>query len=261
MYGAIIGDIVGSRFEFDNIKTKNFELFDSGCCYTDDTVMTCAVAAALLSTKDNNYKDLDKAAIYWMQKLGRKYNGAGYGGNFYQWINSENPQPYNSYGNGAAMRVSPCAWTDSYLAKVINNAEQVTSVTHNHPEGIKGANAIATAIYLAKEKQPKSLIYNWMNEYYNLDFTLDEIRDTYTFDETCQGSVPQALNCFFESNSFEDCIRNAISIGGDSDTIAAIAGSIGEAYYGIDESLILKARSYLDNYLLQIIDKFYTTFI
>lgn len=261
MYGAIIGDIVGSRFEFDNIKTKNFELFDSGCYYTDDTIMTCAVAAALLSTKDNNYKDLDKAAIYWMQKLGRKYNGAGYGGNFYQWINSENPQPYNSYGNGAAMRVSPCAWTDSYLVKVINNAEQVTSVTHNHPEGIKGANAVATAIYLAKEKQPKSLIYNWMKEYYNLDFTLSEIRDTYTFDETCQGSVPQALNCFFESSSFEDCIRNAISIGGDSDTIAAIAGSISEAYYGIDESLILKAKSYLDDYLLQIIDKFYTTFI
>lgn len=261
MYGAIIGDIVGSRFEFNNCKSKDFEFFSPYCYFTDDTVMTCAIAAALLSYKNTSNANLSQAATYWMQKLGRKYVDAGYGGNFYQWIQSEKPEPYNSFGNGSAMRVSPCAWTDSYLAKVINNAEQVTSVTHNHPEGIKGANAIATAIYLAKEKQPKSLIYNWMSEYYNLDFTLDEIRDTYTFDETCQNTVPQAIKCFLESDSFEDCIRNAISIGGDSDTIAAMAGSIAEGYYGIPPEMIDKARTYLDKYLLQIIDKFQNTFI
>lgn len=261
MYGAIIGDIVGSRFEFDNIKTKDFEFFDTRCHFTDDTVMTCAIAAALLTYHNVPNVKLDEAATYWMQKLGRKYIGAGYGAKFYQWIKSDNPKPYNSYGNGAAMRVSPCTWAARSLIQTDDFVEQVTSVTHSHPEGIKGAKAIATCIYLAKEDKSKPLIYNWMKEHYDMDFTLDEIRPTYTFNETCQGSVPQAIECFLESTSFEDCIRNAISIGGDSDTIAAMAGSIAEAYYGVPDWMIGEARAKLDPYLCQIIDKFDKQFI
>lgn len=262
MYGAIIGDIVGSRFEFDNIKTKDFELFAPSCHFTDDTVMTCAIMAALLTYHNVPDTNLADAATYWMQKLGRKYIGAGYGAKFYQWIKSDKPKPYNSYGNGAAMRVSPCAWVADSLAQTIDFVDSVTSITHNHPEGIAGAGAIATCIYLAREGRPKSIICNWMKEYYYMDFTLDEIRPTYTFNETCQGSVPQAIKCFLESTSFEDCIRNAISIGGDSDTIAAIAGSIAEAYYEeIPDWMIADVREKLDPYLCQIIDKFDKQFI
>lgn len=264
MYGAIIGDIVGSRFEFDNIKIKDFEFFDARCHFTDDTVMTCAIMAALLTECNVPDARLYDAAIYWMQKLGRKYIGAGYGRNFYKWIKSDNPQPYESYGNGAAMRVSPCAWAADNWIDAEENAYLVTIPTHNHKEGILGAKTISTMVYLARDPDSftdmASLRY-YAEKTYSLDFTLDEIRLTYKFNETCQGSVPQAIECFLESTSFEDCIRNAISIGGDSDTIAAIAGSIAEAYYGVPDWMIGEARAKLDPYLCQIIDKFDKQFI
>ena len=253
MYGAIIGDIVGSRFEFNNFKSKDFELFDSGCFYTDDTVMTIAVAAALVHHKKSGTK-LDTAAQYWMQRLGKQYIGVGYGARFFQWIQSDDPKPYNSWGNGSAMRVSSCGLYATSLEEAVENARLVTKVTHNHPEGIKGAEVVSSLIYLAKENKDKDYLREFANTYYTIDFTLDKIRPSYTFHESCQKSVPQAIECFLEAENFEDCIKNAISIGGDSDTIAAIAGSIAESYYGIEEELKEKARVYLDKNLIKILN-------
>lgn len=215
--------------------------------------MTIAIAAAMVQNKMSGTR-LNTAAQYWMQRLGRQYNGAGYGQRFYQWIKSDNPQPYNSWGNGSAMRVSPCGLYARTIAEAVENARLTAKVTHNHPEGIKGAEAISSLIFLAKEGKDKEYLRYYANTYYIINFTLDDIRPSYTFKESCQGSVPQAIECFLESKNFEDCIRNAISIGGDSDTIAAIAGSIAEAYYGVDEDLKKKARSYLDKGLIYLLD-------
>lgn len=232
MFGAVVGDVVGSRFEWHNIKTKDFELITPKSKFTDDTVMTIAVADALAKSKPNNYSDLSDCAIERMQYWGRKYHGAGYGRSFYSWIFSGSPVPYNSFGNGAAMRVSACG----YASRSINDAKQlsfaVTSVTHDHPESIKAAEAVSSAVYMARTGSDMDAIRAYITEnYYNIDFTLDEIRPSYRFNVSCQGSVPQAFEAFFESNGFIDAIRNAVSIGGDSDTIAAIAGSIAWAYY------------------------------
>ena len=258
MLGAIIGDIIGSRFEFHNIKTKEFTLFHPRCDFTDDSVMTLAVTCALLDSKPD-YSDLSQKAIQYMQKLGAELypNGRGYGGMFRKWLQSDNPQPYNSWGNGSAMRVSPCGWFGKDLDEVKLLSRLVTEVTHNHPEGLKGAEATAVAVFLARTGLSIDEIRDFiMENYYNVDFTLDEIRMAYFFDVSCQGSVPQALVAFFESTSYEDAIRNAISIGGDSDTIGAITGGVAEAYYGIPTYIQDMAMPYLDDNLKKVLNLF-----
>ena len=230
MLGAIIGDIAGSRFEWNNHKSKDFELLTYKCSPTDDSIMTLALSQAILVSKPD-YSDLSKNAVECMQAVGRNYPDCGYGGKFRQWIFSGNPQPYNSYGNGAAMRVSAAGFAATSLEEAKMLAKKITEVTHNHPEGLKGAEATVVAIYMARTGSSILEIRDCIDKnYYPMDFTLDGIRKQYSFDVTCQGSVPQALMAFFESTGFEDAIRNAISIGGDSDTIAAICGGVAEAY-------------------------------
>ena len=261
MLGAVLGDIAGSRFEWDNIKTKEFELFTNKCSITDDSVMTFAIAQAILEC-GGDYSDLGSKAVECMQFYGRTFPNAGYGGSFINWLYEENPLPYNSWGNGAAMRVSPCGFAAKSLDEAIMLSKKVTEVTHNHPEGIKGAEATAVAIYLAKTGSSKEEIKSYIKKhYYNIDFTLDEIREEYSFDVSCQGSVPQALEAFFEAKSYEDAIRNAISIGGDSDTLAAIAGGIAEAYFGIPDSIKLMGDKFIPDILLDILVEFKKKFM
>ena len=256
MLGTIIGDIVGSRFEWDNHKSKNFDLFTLGCSPTDDSIMSLAVAKALLASKED-WSRLSENAVKYMQEVGRDYPNCGYGGNFFYWILSDNPQPYASYGNGAAMRISAVGFVADSIEQAKYLSQAVTQVSHNHPEGIKGAEAVAIAIFLARKGYSLLEIRNYIERhYYPMDFTLDQIREAYIFDVTCQGSVPQAFQAFFESENFEDAIRNAISIGGDSDTIAAICGGLAEAYYGIPDSIRQEALSFLDERLLEIVVEF-----
>lgn len=253
MTGAIIGDIVGSRFEFNNRKSKDFTLFTPQCFFTDDTVMTLAVAKTLNKYESiTDYDDFRQTLIKSMHEVGIHYPDCGYGGRFYSWIMNRKTKPYNSYGNGSAMRVSPVGWYAKSLEEAEKLAKATAEVTHSHPEGIKGAVSVAGAIYLARTGATMAEIKEYVSRFYSIDFTLDEIRPTYGFYETCQKSVPQAFEAFFESVSFEDAIRNAISIGGDSDTIAAITGSVAEAFYGIENSLKETAVSYLDERLLKI---------
>ena len=256
MLGAVIGDIVGSRFEWDNIKVKDFEFFHPLCDFTDDSVLTFAVAKALMSSR-KDFSDLTNNSVKYLQEFGNKYPGRGYGGHFLSWLNADEPLPYNSWGNGAAMRVSACGWIGKDLEEVKHLSRLVTEVSHNHPEGIKGAEATAVAIFLARNGSEIDEIRDViMANYYNVDFTLDEIRPNYFFDVSCQGSVPQALVAFFESTDFEDAVRNAISIGGDSDTIAAITGSIAEAYYGIPEDIKSKGLNYLTDEFKNLLNEF-----
>lgn len=253
MLGAIIGDIVGSRFEWNNHRDKDFEFLTYKCFPTDDSIMSLAIAQAILVSKPN-HSDLSKNAIECMQSVGRNYPDCGYGGSFYNWMFSDNPKPYNSYGNGAAMRVSPAGFAATSLEEAKELSRLVTEVTHNHPEGIKGAEATAVAIYLAKSGSSILEIRDYINDnYYPMNFILDDIRDTYKFNETCQDTVPQALQAFFESTDFEDAIRNAISIGGDSDTLAAICGGVAEAYYGIPTDIRKHALTFLDQKLMQLL--------
>ena len=248
MIGAIIGDIVGSRFEQNNYKAKNFDMFDKNCRFTDDSIMTISLGRAFWEC-DGQYNDLSKWAIKCMQELGRLYPHCGYGGNFYRWIFSDVPQPYHSFGNGAAMRVSAAGIMATSIEEARQFSYAITKVSHDDPEGLKGAESVAVSIYLARMGYTKREIKKFIEQnYYKLDFTLGEIRENYVFDVTCQGSVPQALESFFEAQNFEDAIRNAVSIGGDSDTIAAIAGSIAEAYFGVPDTLRLKAYTYFDNH-------------
>lgn len=257
MIGAIFGDIVGSVYEFNNIKTKNFELFGKRCFFTDDTVMTVAVADALMQLAGaDDVEQFKKNLIKTMHRYGKKYPNAGYGGNFGRWLIQEDEKPYGSYGNGSAMRVSPVAWYADSLEKTIAYATASAEVTHNHPEGIKGAAVTAGAIYLARTGADMERIKKFVNGYYDMDFTIDEIRQTYYFNETCQMTVPQAMQAFFESTSFEDTIRNSIFLGGDSDTLAAIAGAVAEAYYGLTEEEKSKALSYLDDDLKRVVQMF-----
>ena len=260
MLGAIIGDIVGSRFEWNNYKGKDFDFFGSDCRFTDDTVMSLAVCDAYLKGFQYEYNG-HKILVDCMQDLGRRYPDRGYGGHFKQWLEDENPKPYGSYGNGAAMRISACGFASKTIEEVKHMSMIVTEVSHNHPESYKGAEATAAAIYLARTGNAKEDIEKYIvDNYYPLNFNLDEIRTDYEFDVSCQGSVPQALEAFFESSSFEDAIRNAISIGGDSDTIGAITGGIAEAFYGIDKELRVNAKKYLDKHLLNILTKFETRY-
>ncbi|MBM7562717.1 ADP-ribosylglycohydrolase [Fusibacter tunisiensis] len=273
MIGAIIGDIVGSRFEFNNHKSKEFEFFTDECFVTDDSIMTLAVAKALMETErafkkgeenfrlNNDYLDkLAENAVIYMQSIGRKYPNCGYGGRFGQWIFSENPCPYESYGNGAAMRISPVAEIAESVEELKALSKAVTGVSHNHVEGLKGAEATAMAIFLARTGHGKDKIRKVVSDqYYNLDFCLDDIRATYRFNETCQETVPQAIQAFLESESFEETIRNAISLGGDSDTLAAIAGSIADAYYGVPDAMVEKALEYLEDEFFEIYDEWNKT--
>lgn len=266
MIGAIVGDIAGSRFEWHNRKTKRFTLLRAKgesrhpCYFTDDTVMTLAVADAIMKWRENGggaYDALSAETVMSMQNFGRRYPHAGYGGAFKRWLKDEFPQPYNSWGNGSAMRVSACGWAGQTLDEVKALSRAVTEVTHNHPEGIKGAEATAVATFLARTgKSMDEIKAVIVRDYYPLDFTLDEIRPAYEFDVSCQGSVPQALEAFFESTSFEDAIRNAISIGGDSDTIAAITGAVAGAYYGVPEDIREKAERFLEPCLLETLHVF-----
>lgn len=256
MLGAIIGDIVGSRFEWNNYRAKDFTLLTPKCFFTDDSVMSLAICSALLKA-NSNYEHLEELTITEMQRIGRPYPNCRYGGSFRQWIYSETPKPYGSFGNGAAMRVSACGFVAQNLTQALTLATKVTAITHNHPEGIKGAHATVAAIYLARcGKTQTQIKEHIMQHYYPLNFTLDQIRPTYKFNETCQQTVPEALEAFFEAQSFEDAIRNAISIGGDSDTIAAITGGIAEAYFGIPSNLRTKAITYLDGILRPILEDF-----
>ena len=257
MLGAIIGDVVGSRFEFHNRLSRDFAFFHPDCRFTDDTVMTCAVAQALMDSRED-FSDLPERTVAAMQRIGRRYPNCGYGARFIHWMFTDDPQPYNSFGNGSAMRISPVGFAarDAEEAKLLSAA--VTVVSHNHPEGMKGAEATAVAIVLARQGRTKEEIRKAMEEYYDLGTTVTEYRDRWQGHgkEICQVSLPQALACFFEGDSYEDVIRNCISIGGDSDTIAAIAGGIAEAYDRIPEEYIKKTREILDDRLLEILDAF-----
>lgn len=256
MIGAIIGDIVGSRFEWNNNKSKDFEFLTYKCFFTDDTVMTLAVCDALMKSNGDT-KVLSEIAIKSMQYIGRQYPECGYGGSFHRWVFSNSPFPYNSYGNGAAMRVSACGYVGRSIEEVIALSRAVTEITHNHPEGIKGAEATAVAVFLARTGRSMLEIQDYIvKHYYKIGFTLDSIRDDYEFDVTCQGTVPQAMEAFFESTNFEDAIRNAISLGGDSDTLAAITGAVAEAYYGVPATLRKHALTFLDGYLMKILLEF-----
>ena len=259
MIGAFIGDIAGSVFEFNNCKTKNFEIMGRQNRFTDDSVMTAAVAeACLMYRRERDIESFRKNVIKSMRRLGRKYISAGYGGRFLQWLLDDDMEAYNSYGNGSAMRVSPVAYVADSLDEAEKLAEVSAEVTHNHPEGIKGARAVAACVYMALHGSDKHSMKEYIErEYYNIEFKLDDIREAYTFDVSCQGSVPQALEAFFEAEDFQDAIRNAISIGGDSDTIACIAGSIAGAFYGVPEELKEKAMDYIGGTeLAEIYNKF-----
>ena len=257
MIGAILGDIVGSRFEFRNHLGKEFVFFGPGCRFTDDTVMTCAVAQALMDCK-KDFSDLSEKTVAAMQRIGRQYPNCGYGARFIHWMFADDPQPYNSYGNGSAMRVSPAGFVAHDVEEAKKLSAAVTCVSHNHPEGMKGAEATAVAIVMARQGKTKEEIRAVMEQYYDLSTTVDEYREQWQGHgrEICQVSLPQALVCFLEGESYEDVIRNCISIGGDSDTIAAIAGGIAEAYYGVPEEMKARLEEYLTPQLMEIVENF-----
>ena len=246
MIGAIIGDIVGSRFEFRNHLGKEFSFFSPRCRFTDDTVMTCAVAQALMDSRED-FSDLQEKTISAMQRIGRQFPSCGYGARFIDWMFSDDPKPYNSFGNGSAMRISPAGFAARDVDEAKKLAAAVTCVSHNHPEGMKGAEAAAVAIVMARQGKTKDEIRAAMEQYYDLSVSVDEYRRRWLGHgrEICQVSLPQALTCFFEGGSYEDVIRNCISIGGDSDTIAAIAGGIAEAYYGVPDDIRARVWDYL----------------
>jgi ADP-ribosylglycohydrolase len=250
MLGAIAGDIIGSVYEARPIKSKDFPLFHPACRFTDDSVLTVAVARAILD--GTSYRD-----SVW--ELGRQYPNAGYGGSFIHWLDSPAKQPYNSWGNGSAMRVSPVGFAFDTVDEVLEEAEASAAITHDHPEGIKGAQAVALSVFLARTEKDKAGIKREVVRRfgYDLERSLDAIRPRYSFDVSCQGSVPESIIAFLESDSYEDAVRNAISLGGDADTQACIAGSIAEAYYGpLEPAIMTEVRARLTPDLLSIADRF-----
>ena len=258
MYGAILGDIIGSPYEFDRGgKTKDFPLFCRESEFTDDTVMTLAVAEAFLDAAEDA-NALRSRLVQSMQKWGHRYPHAGYGVRFSIWLGKPNPLPYNSFGNGSAMRVSPVAWLFDDLPTVRRMAALSAEVTHNHPEGIKGAEATAAVIFLGRTGHSKAQIKAYVEtEFgYDLSRTCDEIRPGYHHVESCQETVPEAITAFLEGEDFEDVIRTAVSLGGDCDTLTAIAGSMAEGFYGVPEDLKAACRARLPENLLQVLDRF-----
>ncbi len=250
MLGAIAGDVIGSVYEHRPIKTKHFPLFQQGSRFTDDTVLTIAVAEAILA---------DKGYLETIKDYARRYPNAGYGGHFWQWAHSDQLEPYNSWGNGSAMRVSPVGFAYDSTDLVLEEARRSASVTHNHPEGIKGAQATALAVYLARGEVPKDKIRDRLQEHfgYDMERLVDQIRPGYSFDVSCQGSVPEALISFLDSHDYEDAIRNAISLGGDSDTLACIAGGVAGAFYdGLPAHIEEQTRQRLPDEFLEVIDNF-----
>ena len=273
IWGAIVGDIAGSRFEWHPHKSKDFELLvekesiikdedyplvikkERKCYFTDDTVMTLAIANALMECK-KDFSDLKELTIENMQFYGNLFPHAGYGRGFKNWLFSLNPQPYRSYGNGSAMRVSAVAYFAKNIDEVKKLSAIVTDVTHGHPEGIKGAEATAVCTFMALNGSSKEDIIAEAKKYYNLDFDYQDLLKNYRFDETCQGTVPQSIFAFAISTSYEDAIRTAISMGGDADTMGAITGAIAGAYYGVPEDIKTKAEKFLPKYLLEVVKRF-----
>lgn len=258
MLGAIIGDIIGSIYEFRNIKTTDFPLFGRDCSPTDDSVMTIAVAKALMDTSGQDKDRVYAALVKEMQFIGQRYPNSGYGHTFRRWLMAETPRPYGSYGNGSAMRVSSAGWLYPTLEETRRMAALTASVTHNHPEGVKGAESVASAIFLARTGAGMAEIKACIEENfgYELDTPLDIIRPGYEFDVSCQGSVPQAIRAFLEGTDYESTVRLAVSLGGDSDTIACIAGGMAEAMYGVPEEIREMGLTYLPEDLRLIVDRF-----
>ncbi len=255
MIGAIAGDVIGSVYEARPIKTKDFPLFHPRCRFTDDSVLTIAVAQAILM--DGDYRR-------WVWEIGRRHPNAGYGGSFIGWLHSSDPQPYNSWGNGSAMRVSPVGWAFDAVDDVLREAERTAEISHNHPEGIKGAQAAALAVFLARTTRDKGLLKEEIAGRfgYDLDRTVDRIRPSYGFDVSCKGTVPEAVIAFLDAGDYEDAVRNAVSLGGDSDTLACITGAIAEAYYGrIGQDVVEKVQSCLTPDLWSITEKFRRRYI
>ena len=263
MLGAILGDMIGAPYEFDRGgKTKDFPLFTEQSKFTDDTVMTVAVAEALLDTLGKSDDEIKAALISSMQKWGRRYPNAGYGNMFIQWLAQSEPKPYGSFGNGAAMRVAAAGWLYSDIETTRKMAALTASVTHDHPEGIKGAEATASAIFLARNNMSSDEIKQYIvSEFgYDLSRTCDDIRPTYHHVESCQETVPEAITAFMEGKDFEDVIRTAVSLGGDCDTLTCIAGSIAEAYYGVPDVLSAKCYERLSNDIKEGVSRFYSHF-
>lgn len=260
MYGAIIGDIIGSRFEFDRgRKTKKFELFTGECDFTDDTIMTAAVAEALMDAgPDADEKTIKGAVIRSMKKWGQKYPNAGYGARFISWVLTDDPKPYGSYGNGSGMRVSSAGWLYDSIERTREVARWTAEVSHNHPEGVKGAESVAAAIYMARNGSSKDEIKAYIeNEFgYDLSRTLEEIRPTYHHVEDCMHTMPEAFTCFLESESYEDCIRNVMFIGGDTDTLGAIAGAVAEAFWGLPIGIIIQAKDFIPDDVEKVVERF-----
>lgn len=250
MLGAIIGDIAGSRYEFSSHKSKDFSFFESNCRPTDDSIMTIAVGCACAEADIDDEDDFKEKLTAYMRELGRLYPDAGYGALFYEWIFANSRYSYGSFGNGSGMRVSPVGWAADSLTRVRELARWSAEITHDHPEGIKGAEAVASAVFLARKGKSKDEIRKYIEEnFYDLDFTVEEVRPGYSFDVTCQGSVPHAIVCFLDSTDYEDAVRNAVSLGGDGDTLACMAGAIAEAFYGIPPEIEEEGLSYLDETL------------
>lgn len=260
MYGAILGDIAGSRFEFDvGPWTKEFEFITDECKWTDDTVMTVAVAEALLNAgKDADVKTIKNECIKSMKKWGKKYPDAGYGSRFIYWIITDETAPYNSFGNGSAMRVSAAGMLYDTLERTREAAAATAAVTHNHPEGIKAAECTAAVMFLGRTGVSKDEIKEYViKEFgYDISMTVDELRPRHKHLESCMDALPKALISFFEGNSYEDVVRNAISLGGDTDTIAAIAGAMGEAFYGIAPELKAKCLEIVEDDMAKVIARF-----
>ena len=260
MYGAILGDMIGAPYEFDSgEKTKVFPMFTEESQFTDDTVMTIAVAEALLDiAEDETDDEIRDDLVTSMRHWGLKYPDAGYGGRFIGWLYSDDPRPYNSFGNGSAMRVSAAGWLYGTLEEAKHMARLTADVTHNHPEGIKGAEATASAIFLARTGRSKEEIKAYIEQEfgYDLSRTCDEIRPDYHHVESCQETVPEAITAFLEGDDFEDVIRTAVSLGGDCDTLTCIAGSIAEAFYGVPLRLEAECKSRLPEEMLEVLERF-----
>lgn len=262
MYGAILGDIVGSRFEFDSGPwTKDFEFLTNECCYTDDSVMTVAIADALLAAgKDASVDVIKEECIKSMKKWGKKYPNVGYGSRFIHWVLSDDSKPYNSYGNGSAMRVSAAGWFGDSIERTREVARATAEVTHNHPEGIKGAECTAAVMYLARTGSSKEAIKEYaVKEFgYDISKSVDEMRPFHRHNESCMDALPKALISFFEGNSYEDVVRNAVSLGGDTDTIASIAGAIAECMYGIH---LPNISGFIPDDMREVAERFYSEII